>query len=71
MLGGAETPLSLRQLRARTALRMATVGAAVRTLCRKRRIERAPRGGQDRQRRGVTQNRYRPQTLGVAGNGNG
>ena len=45
VLGEAETPLSLRQLRERAALRTATVGAAVRTLCRQRRIERTPRGG--------------------------
>ncbi|MCY3671108.1 MAG: AAA family ATPase [Alphaproteobacteria bacterium] len=41
----AEVPLSLRELRERAALRTATVGAAVRTLRRQRRIEKAPQGG--------------------------
>ena len=45
ILGEAETPLPQRQIRERAALRAATVAAAVRTLCREGRVERAPQGG--------------------------
>ena len=45
ILTEAETPLSQRQIRERAATRAATVAAALQTLIRERRVERAPEGG--------------------------
>ena len=41
----ADTPLSQRQIRERAATRPATVAAALQTLIREDRVERAPEGG--------------------------
>lgn len=45
ILAEARAPLSQRQIRALAATRAATVVAALRTLCREGRVERAPEGG--------------------------
>ena len=45
ILAEAEAPLSQRQIRERAATRATTVTAALRTLIRERRVERAPEGG--------------------------
>ena len=45
ILAEAEAPLSQRQIRERAATRATTVTAALQTLTRERRVERAPEGG--------------------------